>query len=98
MYKKAIVSTVLFTLIIINLILWPSLFSDFQEGDAESGGQRDEVLQGGESEAIVDKDLDVDLDESLVDGEDGLDADEENDESSSKTDEQGNVFKILRIE
>jgi len=98
MYKKAIVSTVFFTLIIINLILWPSLFSDFQEGDEEAGSQREEVLQGGESEANVDKDLDVDLDESLVDGVDELDADEKNDDPSSKTDEQGNVFKILHIE
>jgi len=98
MYKKAIVSTVLFTLIIINLILWPSLFSDFQEGAEEGGSQGEEILQGGESEANVDEDLDVDLDESLVNGVDELDADEENDDRSSKTDEQGNVFKILRIE
>lgn len=94
MVKKAIVSTVIFTLIIINLIMWPTLFSDFKEGNVEVGGEGESV----ESES--DLGLNEDIDSSLtgeVSGEAGVE-DEEDEDASSELASKKKVFKILRIE
>lgn len=88
MAKKALINTFIFTLIIINLIIWPMLFNEFKEGNKVAGEQgKYTILQ----ESITDSR------ENDSDSED-VELDEE-DEDLPKVDEKNeNNFKILRIE
>ena len=99
MAKKAIVSTVIFTLIIINLIMWPTLFSDFKEGNVEVGSEQSDGLVVGD-DGSVESGLDEDLDSDLA-GEDDVEAGidgKEDEDGSSELASKKKVFKILRIE
>ncbi|WP_066297042.1 hypothetical protein [Bacillus sp. FJAT-29937] len=88
MAKKALINTFIFTLIIINLIIWPMLFNEFKEGNKVAGEKgKYTILQ----ESITDS-RENDSDSEVVE------IDEE-DEDFPKVDEQNeNNFKILRIE
>ncbi|MFO1444346.1 hypothetical protein KDN24_14290 [Bacillus sp. Bva_UNVM-123] len=99
MVKKAIMSTVIFTLIIINLIMWPTLFSDFKQGSGEVNGVQEDGLQNEESAGqevtSTDDDAEADLAEENVDD---VSVDVDNGNVTSENSSKQKLFKILRIE
>lgn len=98
MAKKAIVSTVIFTLIIINLIMWPTLFSDFKEGNVKVSSEQSDGLVIGHDESVEsDLSLDSEADSDLAGEEVADEGEKDNDESTVPASEK-KVFKILRIE
>lgn len=98
MAKKAIVSTVIFTLIIINLIMWPTLFSDFKEGNVKVSSEQSDGLVIGHDESVEsDLDLDGEADSDLANEEVADEGEESGNETTIPTSEK-KVFKILRIE
>ena len=101
MVKKAIVSTVIFTLIIINLIIWPTLFSDFKEGNSAVSSEQSEGSielddESVDSESGLDEDFDSDL-AGEDEGESGVEGNEDEDNASEIASKE-KTFKILRIE
>ncbi len=88
MAKKALINTFIFTLIIINLIIWPMLFSEFKEGNKAAGEQgKYTILQ----ESIIDS-RENDSDSEVVE------IDEEDEDLPKADEENESIFKILRIE
>ncbi|MEH7389763.1 hypothetical protein [Bacillus sp. JJ1474] len=90
MAKKALINTFIFTLIIINLIIWPTLFSEFKEGNKVAGEQ------GKSQETVMDEDS---HDSTETESNSKVtESDEENEDLPQKDQKEENIFKILRIE
>ena len=92
-------STVIFTLIIINLIMWPTLFSDFKQGSGEVSGVQEDGLQNEESAGtevtLTDDGAEADLTEENVDD---VSVDDDQGDVASENSSEKKLFKILRIE
>ena len=95
MVKKAVVSTVIFTLIIVNLIIWPTLFSDFKERNVEVSRDSSIDVEDESMESALD--LDGEVDSELADEEVDIEEEKASDGSAISTPTK-KVFKILRIE
>ncbi|MBP2242379.1 hypothetical protein J2Z40_002953 [Cytobacillus eiseniae] len=89
MLKKAIRNTIIFTLIIINLIMWPSLFSDFF-GDSPKEASVDNKDSSGQSTTKSE-------DEAIENSKDASN-DEKTEDSAENIDSSDASFKILQIE
>lgn len=89
MAKKALRNTFIFTLIVINLIIWPSLISEFKEGSEKVSSEQIDGTRNLESET-----------ETAVSSavEETSDTAEKNGDSPSKGASDEKSFKILRIE
>ncbi|MED3549366.1 hypothetical protein [Cytobacillus praedii] len=91
MMKKALRNTMIFSLIIANLIIWPMLFTDLgkdsrKEASVEQKNSSGEVKGAAEAEASEN-------------GEKASTSEEQLEESSSeKSSSKNSVFKILKIE
>lgn len=90
MMKKAFRNTLIFSLIIANLIIWPMLFSDLGEDSRKEAS----VEQGDSSEEVKDKAETA----ATVTGEEASNAEEKTEDSSEKSDSKDDEFKILQIE
>lgn len=87
MAKKAFINTLIFTLIIVNLIIWPVLFGEMDKDD-QSAIKEDTPLETVASE---------NADDTVSDNE-AAPSSEEKDHSSTEGQKSEKVFKILRIE
>lgn len=90
MMKKALRNTMIFSLIIANLIIWPMLFSDLGEDSRKEASVEQENSSGKvmETEATA-----------TENGEKASTSEEQLEESSSeKSSSKNSVFKILKIE
>ncbi|MBY0122294.1 hypothetical protein [Bacillus sp. S/N-304-OC-R1] len=88
MIKKAVINTLIFTLIIINLIIWPSLFLDFKgEDKAANESENSQVADEGKIDLI---EVEPNNEETTADVEH---VNVETEEQKPKIN-----FKILRIE
>lgn len=90
MMKKAFRNTLIFSLIIANLIIWPMLFSDLGEDSRKEVS----VEQGGSSEEVKDKAETA----ATENGEEASSAEEKIEDSDEKSDSKDTGFKILQIE
>lgn len=90
MAKKALRNTFIFTLVVINLIIWPSLFFEFN-GDSKKAGSEQVNKEthdlGAETETAVPDSLEGTSDKT-----------EKNGDSSVEGSTEEKSFKILRIE
>jgi hypothetical protein len=90
MMKKALRNTMIFSLIIANLIIWPMLFSDI--GDNSRKGAS--VEQGNSSGAVKSETVDA----TTENGEEAPSNAEQTEDSSNKDNTKDAPFKILEIE
>ncbi|MBS4190157.1 hypothetical protein KHA94_08060 [Bacillus sp. FJAT-49705] len=88
MAKKAFVNTIIFTLIIINLIIWPAIFMDLNEDSGEASVDQETSEQSVKSETET---ADTGAEDSSVKGV-------ENTDSPQDTPSEKKAFKILKIE
>ncbi|WNS75224.1 hypothetical protein RRV45_20495 [Bacillus sp. DTU_2020_1000418_1_SI_GHA_SEK_038] len=90
MAKKALINTFIFTLIIINLIIWPMLFSEFKEDNKAAGeqGKFQETVMNEDSHNTTETESNSEVTE----------LGEESEVLPQSNDKEENIFKILRIE
>ncbi|MEH7522604.1 hypothetical protein V7149_04865 [Bacillus sp. JJ1503] len=90
MAKKALINTFIFTLIIINLIIWPMLFSEFKKGNKAAGeqGKAQESVLGDDPHDSTETESNSEVTE----------LDEESEDLPQANQQNENIFKILRIE
>ncbi|KQL21450.1 hypothetical protein ACFFHH_13680 [Cytobacillus solani] len=90
MMKKALRNTMIFSLIIANLIIWPMLFSDLGEDS-----RKEASIEKGDSSGKAEAETGT---EATENSEKAANAEEQTEDSSEKDVSKDAPFKILKIE